>query len=794
MRWTRLVVRPDALTRFWCIGGFQPGPAYAAASGQDVLRGATMTSHTFLSDGSTHVRSDELSDLYDRFWQAAEADPSVPQQLAKHFVVLGEDWVAWISGRAAADVLPAASDSELAATLDEFSSRHSGYAPALYLPFPVERRYAEVFPGLVERVAAGLTRRGLTAFGDQHAPVARLLLAARGDVELAVRPVLEQSSLRTNAEGKDAALGALARALVDAYGATSPSTSAELAVQAPRLHEELLNVVQQFGWIAQWGFPPRYTESTPEGMYHEALVRCTALARRSGNVDDEPELPSAADALELAGASASDRQLVSDFAYYNFYRTYRMELLIQAQYHCAKLLAEIGNRTGLDADQRSRLTPPEMVAALEAAAGREAAVALAKEREAGWVLEADGLRDTRTVHSGVEFAAARTRFTAVVRGRENARGEIDATDPTHVGGKGAGLAKLASGGFNVPDFCVVTTSAIARLADTETRPAILAAINDAVTDLAGDGPLAVRSSASVEDGAKQSWAGRFETSLGVDPTPEAVESALEFVVASAGSERVAEYAKRTGTDPDTISMAVVIQRLVDAEYAGVVNTSVASAAGSLMEIEVVRGLGDKLVDGSSTPDGYQVDAAGQVFRTGDEVDLPDAVLGDIIDVARRIEDHFGVSQDVEFAVQDGQVYVLQSRNLTGPGVSTTPSVDEVSNEGLTEVVTGLSGHVAERLSGTAVLPDTPAAGAHLPEGSVLVLKAATPDWDTVVFQAVALVADEGGSTSHAIRVSNELGIPAVVGTRTATRMVRADEQLVVDTTIAGNVGRVLRSS
>jgi pyruvate,water dikinase len=76
----------------------------------------------------------------------------------------------------------------------------------------------------------------------------------------------------------------------------------------------------------------------------------------------------------------------------------------------------------------------------------------------------------------------------------------------------------------------------------------------------------------------------------------------------------------------------------------------------------------------------------------------------------------------------------------------------------------------------------------------LVLKAATPIWDTVVFQAVALVTDEGGSTSHAIRVSNELGIPAVVGTRTATRMVKADELLVVDTTIAGNVGRVLRSS
>jgi pyruvate,water dikinase len=90
------------------------------------------------------------------------------------------------------------------------------------------------------------------------------------------------------------------------------------------------------------------------------------------------------------------------------------------------------------------------------------------------------------------------------------------------------------------------------------------------------------------------------------------------------------------------------------------------------------------------------------------------------------------------------------------------------------------------------MPDSPDAGQKLPDGRVLVLRAATPVWDSVVFQAAALVTDEGGSTSHAIRVANELGIPAVVGTRIATRSLRDGDTVVVDTACAGSTGRVFR--
>ena len=94
-RWTRLVVRPDAVTRFWCIGGFRAGPAYAEASGDARFADATLTSHVFLSTGATHVRVDELDDLYKRLTAVATDDPSVVQRLAATFLEQGDEWVAW---------------------------------------------------------------------------------------------------------------------------------------------------------------------------------------------------------------------------------------------------------------------------------------------------------------------------------------------------------------------------------------------------------------------------------------------------------------------------------------------------------------------------------------------------------------------------------------------------------------------------------------------------------------------------------------------------------------------------
>jgi pyruvate,water dikinase len=274
---------------------------------------------------------------------------------------------------------------------------------------------------------------------------------------------------------------------------------------------------------------------------------------------------------------------------------------------------------------------------------------------------------------------------------------------------------------------------------------------------------------------------------------DGLDAAVAQVVDSARTERALDYAERIGSEGSGIKMAVIAQRLVEAEFAGVVNTSVPVDGGLGVEIEIVRGLGDKLVDGSVTPARFLVGRDGGVAHVSGEPRVDDELVAELAALASRLEQFFGRPQDVEFAVEGGEVFVVQSRPLTGPQGAATAAAAPLDGD-YAEVVTGLSGYVAERVTGKVVKPARPGDAQTVEPGSVLVLAAATPIWDSVIFQSSALVTDEGGSTSHAIRVANELGIPAVVGARVATAMLEEGETVLVDTISGTNVGRVLRQS
>jgi phosphohistidine swiveling domain-containing protein len=764
-----------------------------------VLADATLTSHMFLSDGATHVRIDELADLYERLTAAARDDPAVPQRLAKHFVAVGEHWVAHCAEHLGERAhLATLDDDEIAARLDEFCSLYSAYAPALYLPFPIERLYAEEFPALLSRIAGGLGEELLARVVSRpelsrYADLGLVRVVERDAIERAIRPILEYAPERTDAERKDAALNRLARGLIDAFGIEAlPASPDELADTSAALAAQLDALTAEFAWIAQWGYPPRYAASTTADLLNEALVRAEASIVRARDAEEGRSEQLVEQILEAARTSARDRALIDDFAYYNFYRTRRMELLIRAQYLSVPLLDEIGERIGLHRHEWTHLTPPELVGALTSPDDRAGLTARIEQRQAGWMLETNGLRSTRTLTDGNACTTRVAGFSAVLRAHENARADADATDPAVVGGKAAALAKLLSGGFRVPDFVVLTTQGVRALEDATVGDEVRRVLREAIDGVAGSGPFAVRSSASVEDGATHSWAGRFTSVLGV--APDEVERALSEVVASARSERVAAYAARVGSTASEVAMAVVIQRQVDADFAGVINTSVATSDGSVSEIEVVRGLGDRLVDGSSTPARYLVADDGSATVSGPDLAVPDELVQELARLAADIEAYFSSPQDVEFAVNGTEVHVLQSRPLTGPaaGPTAVDSGDANADAGLVEVVAGLSGHVAARVSGTVVKPAAPSDGGRLGPGKTVVLRAATPVWDSVIFQAAALVTDEGGSTSHAIRVANELSIPAVVGTRVATSSLAADESVIVDTTGGTSKGRVLR--
>jgi pyruvate,water dikinase len=223
-------------------------------------------------------------------------------------------------------------------------------------------------------------------------------------------------------------------------------------------------------------------------------------------------------------------------------------------------------------------------------------------------------------------------------------------------------------------------------------PAVIAAeLGDAYGRLGhGDSAVAVRSSATAEDLASASFAGQQETYLNVRGT-DALAEAVTDCWASLWTARAMAYRAREGIGPDAVRLAVVVQQMVEAESAGVMFTAnPANGRRDQIVISAAWGLGESVVSGTVTTDDVVVEAAtGWVLsrRTADkEVMTVYADLGTreqpvpaarrrqpVLDnqaaaalagYGRRIADHFGVPQDIEWARADGEFFILQSRPIT----------------------------------------------------------------------------------------------------------------------------------
>ena len=293
-------------------------------------------------------------------------------------------------------------------------------------------------------------------------------------------------------------------------------------------------------------------------------------------------------------------------------------------------------------------------------------------------------------------------------------GDAGCTEVSCAGGKGSSLARMAALGLPVPPGFVVPASALAdalhddgaelrRLAqaqDAEAAHALIRTVElhpalhkSVVTAYAGlgpdDVPVAVRSSACAEDSEAASFAGQQETFLHVRGADQ-VRARIRDCWASFFSERALFYRAQKGSLSD-LGMAVVVQRMVQAELAGVLFTcDPVRGRRDRMVVEAVIGLGEAAVSGAVTPDHYVIKRDGRVRRAhvheqpyaivpdeaggvterplspeeggvrkaGDELLAKLAQLGD--DLERRV----GVPQDIEWAVQDGELYVLQARPVT----------------------------------------------------------------------------------------------------------------------------------
>ena len=258
--------------------------------------------------------------------------------------------------------------------------------------------------------------------------------------------------------------------------------------------------------------------------------------------------------------------------------------------------------------------------------------------------------------------------------------------PALLGGKAAALCTLVSEGVPVPPFAVVTTEAY-RCARQPLDPELVASMVAAATIVAGTtARVAVRSSATVEDRPDASFAGQFHSVLDV-AVPDEVVSAVQSVWASLSSEAATRYRASRHGDVDAPqvgepAMAVVLMRHVAARRSGVVFTSDPTAGANWMRVEVVDGTADRLVSGAVTPEVVRV--AHHDVAVPDAV--PDPVIAQVVQWARRCEQIFGEPQDVEWVWDGAQVMIVQSRPITTRSAVTTAGIGEMLPGVLTPAV------------------------------------------------------------------------------------------------------------
>ncbi len=332
----------------------------------------------------------------------------------------------------------------------------------------------------------------------------------------------------------------------------------------------------------------------------------------------------------------------------------------------------------------------------------------------------------------------------------------------------------------------------------------------------GGGLVAVRSSATAEDLPEASFAGQQRTFLNVEGESEVI-AAVQGCWASLFEPRAIFYRAQHGFDHLKVGIAVPVQRMVQSECSGVLFTvePVTSDEGKVV-IEAVYGLGELIVSGEITTDLYVVRKEGlkildkkiarqelqlvlntkgkEPGKTNVRVAVPRAAQQkqklpdqDIIALARigrQIEEMYAFPQDIEWAKENGVLFIVQTRPVT---TIKPPEAPVEAKETTANVLLTGSPASPGMASGPVRIVSHASEIDRVLKGDVLVAAMTDPDFVPAMKRAVAIVTDKGGRTSHAAIVSRELGIPCVVGTERATQVLKPEQAITVD----GSQGRVL---
>ncbi len=237
------------------------------------------------------------------------------------------------------------------------------------------------------------------------------------------------------------------------------------------------------------------------------------------------------------------------------------------------------------------------------------------------------------------------------------------------GTKAGRLGLMLNAGLPVPDGMVIASDVLSESSgEADLSPADWRAI-DALWQRLDTEVVAVRSSGLNEDGENHSYAGVFESILNV--RRDGLAGAVRAVRDSFRTVSAADYGG-TGEEPG----GILIQKMVDPEFAGVMFTEHPGESGCLL-IEMVSGLGAAIADGTATPDAYRVGRYSDRLL-GD--DAPPVDLAPLVALGRQLEALFGAPQDVEWAYRDGRFLILQSRNITAMSRTQTANLQEFVQE------------------------------------------------------------------------------------------------------------------
>jgi len=323
--------------------------------------------------------------------------------------------------------------------------------------------------------------------------------------------------------------------------------------------------------------------------------------------------------------------------------------------------------------------------------------------------------------------------------------------------------------------------------------------------------VACRSSATAEDLPEASFAGQQATYLNIKGKDNCVE-AVRKCWASLFTARAIYYREKNNFPTDQVFIAVVVQKMVNADKAGVMfSINPATNVENEIVIEGAFGLGESVVSGSVNPDLYIVDKAKmdvksvevkeknmKIIRdeeTGEnsEVklhgeDANERVCNDkeILELARlskKIETHYGKPQDMEWAIEDGEVYILQARAVTTfkqkeKEIPKESGIKEVEAKALVKGDTASPGVASGKVQ---IILDVKELD-KIKKGDIMVTPMTTPDMVPAMEKAAAIVTDEGGLTCHAAIVSRELGVPCIVGTGNATSVLKEKQEVTVHAT------------